>query len=165
MWHVLCDGLHGMLSLWLPSLNGLWMGNDQHCGGPLENTAQRAMEILRIQRPKTLVQNDYIGLLQDRTGNVQTAAFAMRQLPPILADHLSHSGRHTVEQVAQAQFTTHRISLCQVFGLWWPTPAHQQVESEGCAQHMVLVKLRHHNDSAAPRSAAYGVPVIAPQQQ
>ena len=61
--------------------------NDQR-GGPGQHAAQGALEVLGVQRREALVEDDHVGVLEQRPGHVEAAALAVGELPAGLADHL-----------------------------------------------------------------------------
>jgi hypothetical protein len=71
---------------------------------PFQDAVQRTAQSVGIESGEALVQNDHGGALQQGAGNIKTAAFSVRKLPAGFSDHLQESGRHAVEQVAQAEF-------------------------------------------------------------
>jgi hypothetical protein len=126
------------------------MGNHKEGRSPGEHTMQGALEVLRIEGGKALVENDHVGVLQERPGHVETAALAVRELPSCLPDHLPQPGRHLVEQVTETELTAHGFRLLNVCGLGRPAATHQQVEGERAGQDVVFMELRSGHDALPP---------------
>ena len=134
------------------------MGDHKHRGGSIEDAAEGLAEGLRVKRREALVEDDEVGVLEQRPGDVEAAPFAVGELPTRLADHLLQPGRHAVEEVPEAELAADGFGLLQIFGLRRPAAAHQQIEGEGSREDVVLVELRrgHHVPPPAlgPRGSA-----------
>src|SRR5262249_30749806 len=118
-----------------------------------------------VQRREALVQDDEVGALQQRPGNVEAAAFTMRELPSGLSDGLQQPGRHAVEQVPEAELTAEGFSLLDICGLGWPAAPQQQVEGECACQDVIFMELGGGNHALPPALAPQGRQVEAPQQE
>ena len=106
------------------------MGDHEEGGSPSERTVQGALEVLRVEGGKALVENDDVGVLQESPRHIETAALAMREPPSRLPDHLPQPSRHLVEQVAETEFTADGFRLLNVCRLGRPVATQQQVEGE-----------------------------------
>ncbi len=80
----------------------------------LDHALQRAFQILRIERGEAFIQHHQLGVLQQRTRDVEAAAFAVRKLPAGLADHLQHTGGHASQQIAQAEFAADGLRFFEI---------------------------------------------------
>ena len=83
------------------------------------------MKGLRVKRCEALVEDDEVGVLEKRPGDVEATPFAVGELPASLTDHLLQSGWHTVEEIPKAEFAAEGFSLLQIFGLCRPATAHE----------------------------------------
>ena len=75
------------------------------------STFQAGLQRLRIEGGEALVQDRQPRVLQQRAGQEDAAALAVRQLPAGFADLLHHAGGHAVQQVAQPQLVAERVRL------------------------------------------------------
>lgn len=123
------------------------------------------MKGLRVKRCEALVEDDEVGVLEQRPGNVEATALAVRELPTGLADHLQQSGRHAVDKVSEAKLAAEGFGLPQILGRRRPAAAHEQVEGEGAREDVVFVKLRRPHDTPAPALRAQCLPVKALEEQ
>ena len=112
------------------------MGDNEQRDCTGEYAAQGPVEVFRVKRRKALVQNDEVSTLQQRPGNVEAAAFTVRELPSCLSDRLQQPGRHAVEQVPETELAAEGFGLLNIFGLGWPAATQQQVEGECAGQNV-----------------------------
>src|SRR5690606_15023836 len=103
--------------------------------------------------------------LEQRPRHEETAPFAVRELPPGLANHLHEACRHALEQIPEAQLAAESFGLLEVSLLGRPPPAKQQVEGERPRQHVVLVQLWGRRDAASPPRSAERAEVEPAEQQ
>jgi hypothetical protein len=108
-----------------------------------QDTLLHAMKCLWIKGSKTLVQDEDSSTLQQRSGNVEPTALAMRKLPTSLTDYLPQPGRHTVEEQPKIQGTTQGFSSLQVCWSRRPAAPHEQVEGQGPGKNIIVVELWH----------------------
>ena len=101
------------------------MGNDEHRGGALQDTAQAAVEGLGVQRRKALVEDDEVGPLEQGPGHVEPAPLAVGELPARLADHLQEPRRHAGEEVVEAELAAEAFGRLDIRRLRRPAPPHQ----------------------------------------
>ena len=109
------------------------------------------MERLGIKGGKTLVQDEDLGTLQQRTGDVEPTTLAMRELPAGLPNYLPQPGGHAVEERSQIQGAAQGLSRLQVCRRRWPAAAHEQVEGQSSSKDIIVVELwrSHHSPSPA----------------
>src|SRR5262249_50113502 len=106
-----------------------------------------ALERLRIQGGKALVQDHQIGALQESARDVEATALSMRELPAGFTHHLVQSGGHSLEQWPQFQLAANRRRFTQILVRRRPRSTHQEIEGEGREEYVVLVELRRRNDA------------------
>jgi hypothetical protein len=87
---------------------------------------------------------------EQRTGEAQPRALALRQPPAGLADDLSDARGHAFEQRAEAELAADGRSVVEVVPAWRPVAAHEQVERHRREQDVVVAVLRHEADAVAP---------------
>src|SRR5262249_6613023 len=104
--------------------------------------------------PEALIKDHEVGSLQQRSRQKQTAAFAVRESPACLADHLHQARRHPVEQFAQSQFTAERLGFDQILLPRRPGASHQQVERE-CPGEAELTVANYRIKTPKPSSQAW----------
>jgi hypothetical protein len=92
------------------------VGDHEQCRDPFKDTVERLMKGLRVECGEALVEDDEIGVLEKRPGNIEATPFTVGELPASLADHLLQSGWHAVEEVPKAEFAAQGFSLLQIFG-------------------------------------------------
>ena len=125
-----------------PEAAGSRVGDHEQGGGPGKDAAEALTEGLGVKRRKAFVEDDEVGVMQECSGDVETAPLTVRQLPACLADHLQHLSWHPVKQISEAELAANGVSLSHIVQLWRPAPAHQQIEGEGAGEDMVLMELR-----------------------
>ena len=123
------------------------------------------MKGLWVKCCKTLVEDDKVGVLEKRPGDVEATPFAVGKLPAGLADHLLQSSRHAVEEVPEAEFPAEGFGLLQIFGLRRPATSYEQVEGEGSREDVVLVKLRRPRHALPPALGPKCLPVETLQEE
>jgi len=124
-----------------PESAGSRVGDHEQGGGPGKDATEALTEGLGVKRRKAFVEDDEVGVMQECSGDVETAPLTVRQLPACLADHLHHPGWHPVEQIPEAELTANGVSLLHIVRVRRPAPAHQQIEGEGFGEDMVLMEL------------------------
>src|SRR5438876_11881047 len=107
---------------------------------PPQNAIERQPYIFRIESGEALVENHYFRVLQQRSGNVDPAAFSVRELPARFPHHLQHSCRHLIKERFKAEFTTDCRCFSHILFAWRPAAPHYQVEREGLGKYMILVE-------------------------
>jgi hypothetical protein len=56
----------------------LWMGDDQQTRNPLQHAMQAATQILGVKCCEAFIQDNQLGALEQRAGDVEPTPFAMR---------------------------------------------------------------------------------------
>ena len=122
-------------------LSQLGVRDDQQGRGMFQDTLLHTVQRLGIKGGKTLVQDEDGGTLQQRAGDVEPTALAMRELPAGLADDLPQPGRACGRGAAQIQGAAQGLGRLQVRRLGWPAAAHEQVEGQGPGKEVIVVEL------------------------
>ena len=81
----------------------------------VQDTLVHAVQRLGIEGCKTFVQNEERGTLQQCAGHIETAAFAMRELPARLTQDLVNAPRHPLDELAQPELAAYRFGFLKVF--------------------------------------------------
>ena len=122
----------------------------QQSAGPAQHAIQCQPYVFRIERRKAFIEDHYFRILQQRPGNINSAAFSVGELPARFPHHLQHSCRHLIKEGFKTEFTTDFRRFPHIFFAWRPTAPHQKVEREGLGEYVILVELRGGHNSLAP---------------
>jgi hypothetical protein len=126
------------------------MRDDHQSWGVLQHTLLHMVQSLWIQSSKTLIQDKDSSVLQQRAGDVEPTALAMRKLPAGLADYLPQPGWHAVEEWSKLQSAAQRLGSPQICWLGWPATPHEQVEGQGPGKEVIVVELWRGHDPVPP---------------
>ena len=74
--------------------------------GVVEGAGEGTARIFGIEGGEAFVQDDDIGPLEQRPGDVESALFTMGELPAHFADHLEEPPRHSLDELTQAELLT-----------------------------------------------------------
>jgi hypothetical protein len=157
--------MHPWIRLDVPALGDLRVSDDKECRGPVEDTTEGLIKGLRVECGEAFIEDDEVGILEKRAGDVEAAPFAVGELPTGLTDHLLQSGWHTVEEVSEAEFAAKGLSLLQIFGRCRPAAAHQQIERESSREDVVFVKLRGTRHTPLPAFSPQCLPVEPTEEE
>src|SRR4051812_15810755 len=112
------------------SYYSLWVRDHHQRARAPQDAFERGLQIFRIERRKTFVEDDQARVLQQRAGDVDSAALAMRELPATFTDHLKEAAWHAIEQISQAELTADHFRFLHIGGSRGPAPAHQEIECQ-----------------------------------
>jgi hypothetical protein len=141
------------------------VSNDQHGRSTLQHEAESALQRLRVEGGKTLIEDDHVRLLEQSPRNVQAALLSVAELPTGLADGLLQARRHSVEQRPQIECPTDALGFLQIALPRRPSTPQKDVEGEGPHQDVVFMKLGCEDDPAPPFFGSKGFPVKPVEQQ
>jgi len=127
------------------------VGDDERRASAVADAIERQFQVLGVKRCEALIQYNCLRVLQNGSRDKQPSAFAVRQLPSSLSNHLHDASGHTVQQIAEPEFTADSFGLIDIRLAKRPSASHQQVEGEWGANDVILVKLgraRYHTPPA-----------------